>query len=61
MSLHHCSLARFSGGGLLGGAGAGVLLAVSLSSCFTVSAGKSDSFFTSTREKRRREKKREGK
>lgn len=44
----HCSLGRFSGGGLLGGAGAEDLVACSLSSCFTVSVGGSGSFFTST-------------
>ena len=44
----HCSLARFSGGGLLGGAGAEDLVAGSLSSCLTVSVGGSGSFFTST-------------
>lgn len=44
----HWSLALFSGGGLLEGVGADVLAADSLSSCFTVSAGASGSFFTST-------------
>lgn len=44
----HWSLALFSGGGLLGGAGAEDLVAGSLSSCLTVSAGGSGSFFTST-------------
>lgn len=44
----HCSLALFSGGGLLGGAGADDLVAGSLSSCFTASVGGSGSFFTST-------------
>lgn len=44
----YCSLARFSGGGLLGGAGAEDLVAGSLSSCFTASVGGSGSFFTST-------------
>lgn len=44
----HCSLALFSGGCLLGGAGAEDLAPGSLSSCFTASAGASGSFFTST-------------
>lgn len=44
----HWSLALFSGGGLLGGAGAEDFVAGSLSSCFTVSVGGSGSFFTST-------------
>lgn len=44
----HWSLALFSGGGLLGGAGADDFVAGSLSSCFTVSGGGSGSFFTST-------------
>lgn len=44
----HCSLALFSGGGLVGGAGADDFVAGSLSSCFTVSVGGSGSFFTST-------------
>lgn len=44
----HCSLALFSGGGLLGGAGAADFVAGSLSSCLTASVGGSGSFFTST-------------
>lgn len=50
----HCSLARFSGGGLVGGAGADDFVAGSLSSCFTVSVGGSGSFFTSTAAKEQR-------
>lgn len=44
----HCSLALFSGGCLLGGAGADDLVPGSLSSCFTASVVASGSFFTST-------------
>lgn len=50
----HCSLALFSGGGLVGGAGADDFVAGSLSSCFTVSVGGSGSFFTSTAAKEQR-------
>lgn len=44
----YCSLALFSGGCLLGGAGADDFAPGSLSSCFTASVGASGSFFTST-------------
>lgn len=44
----HCILALFSGGCLLGAAGAADFVPGSLSSCFTTSVGASGSFFTST-------------
>lgn len=50
----HCSLALFSGGGLVGGAGADDFVAGSLSSCLPISVGGSGSFFTSTVAKEQR-------